>query len=69
MDINSLLPNEGKQLEISNNYGKYLRYPIKTHIVMSGDSLTDIMDKYVKPYLQKDDMIFISEKIVAISQG
>lgn len=69
MDINSLLPNEDKQLEISTGYGNFLRYPIKTHVVMSGDSLTDIMDKYVKAYLQKGDMIFISEKIVAISQG
>jgi F420-0:gamma-glutamyl ligase-like protein len=69
MDINALMPNEGKQLEITNVYGKFLRFPIKTHIVMSGDSLTEIMDKYVMPFIQKGDMIFISEKIVAISQG
>ena len=36
---------------------------------MKGDSLTEIMDKYVKPHLCEGDMIFISEKIVAISQG
>lgn len=69
MDMNSLLPNEGKQLEIATPFGKYQRFPIKTHVIMNGDSLTDLMDKYVKPWLQKDDMIFISEKIVAISQG
>lgn len=69
MDMNSLLPNDGKKLEISTDYGNFLRFPVKTHVVMSGDSLTDMMNKYVKPYIQKGDMIFISEKIVAISQG
>ena len=69
MDMNSLLPNEGKQLEIATPFGTCLRYPVKTHVIMSGDSLKDVMDKYVKPYLQPGDMIFISEKIVAISQG
>ena len=69
MDISQLKPNENKELVIDTPYGKYARYPIKTHVVVAGDSLTDIMDKYVKPYIQQGDMIFISEKIVAISQG
>lgn len=64
-----LQPNEGKNLIISTSQGDYYRYPVKTHVVMKGDSLTDIMDRYVSPYLEQGDMIFISEKIVAISQG
>ena len=63
------MPNEGKELKISTPYGDFLRYPIKTHVVVKGDSLTDIIDKYVRDYLQNGDMIFISEKIIAISQG
>lgn len=63
------IPNEGKNLTIETPYGSFDRYPVKTHVVMSGDSLTDMADKYLKEYLQKDDYIFISEKIVAISQG
>ena len=31
--------------------------------------MADILDRYVRAYLQDGDMIFISEKIVAISQG
>lgn len=69
MDTNTLAPNEGKQLEITCDYGRFLRFPVKTHVVMSGDSLTEILDTYVKDYLQPGDMIFISEKIVAVSQG
>ncbi|HOO26274.1 MAG TPA: coenzyme F420-0:L-glutamate ligase [Clostridiales bacterium] len=64
-----LLPNKGKNLEIETGFGKYLRYPVKTHVVKSGDSLKEIMDSYVKPYLEEGDAVFISEKIVAISQG
>lgn len=69
MDMSTLQPNEGKNLKISTQYGDYLRYPVKTHVVMAGDSLTKIIDDYVKPYLCEGDMIFMSEKIVAISQG
>lgn len=69
MDINALQPNEGKQLTIQTDFGVFARYPVRTHVVMSGNKLEDIMDTYVKPYLQPGDMIFISEKIVAISQG
>lgn len=70
MDMNTLKPNEGKKLTITTkDYGVYDRYPVKTHVVMEGDSLEKIMDDYVMPYVQKGDLIFISEKIVAISQG
>ena len=64
-----LNPNEGKKLEISTEYGDFLRIPIKTKLVVSGDSLTDILDESVMPYLEQGDMVFISEKIIAISQG
>jgi len=62
-------PNEGKNLLIETELGFFARYPVKTHIVMSGDNLFDMMDKYLAPYLEDGDIIFISEKIVAISQG
>ncbi len=64
-----LAPNENKKLEISTPYGDFLRYPVKTHVVMKGDNLKKMMDDYVRPHLLDGDMIFISEKIVAISQG
>ncbi len=62
-------PNGTKNLVISTEWGDYARYPVRTHVVMSGDDLEEMMDKYLIEYLQPDDMIFISEKIVAISQG
>lgn len=62
-------PNEGKQLVITTDYGDYARYPVKTHVIASGEVLEDVLDKYIGEYVQKGDTVIISEKIVAISQG
>lgn len=62
-------PNEGKNLTVITDWGTYARFPIKTHVVMKEDVMNDLLDKYVKDYLEEGDMIFISEKIVAITQG
>jgi F420-0:gamma-glutamyl ligase-like protein len=69
MDIAELKPNESKKIEIEVDGKKIARYPIKTHIIKSGDNIAECVDKYVKPFLQAGDMVFISEKIIAISQG
>ena len=61
--------NEGKNLEIEVNGVKYLRIPVKTHVVMKEDDLFEVVDKYTKDLRQPDDIIFCSEKIVAITQG
>lgn len=62
-------PNYGKNLVIEVDGSKYARFPIKTHIIKEGDDIFDVCKKYAGPYLQKNDLLFISEKIVAISQG
>lgn len=62
--------NEGKELAIEIEGVKWLRIPIRTHVVMRDDNLfTDVVDKYTKDIRQNDDIIFCSEKIVAITQG
>lgn len=58
-----------KTPEINLNNKKYLRIPIKTHIIMKDDILEDVIKKYALEKLEKDDILFISEKIVAITQG
>ena len=62
-------PNEDKTLTINTDWGTFARFTIKTHVIMKEDVMNDIMDKYVMDYLQEGDMIFISEKIIAITQG
>lgn len=68
-DMSALRPNKGKKLIIDTDNGRFARYPVKTHVVKKGDDLKEIMDTYVKPYLTEGDGIFLSEKMVAISQG
>lgn len=62
-------PNAGKKLTIELPDGTYARLPIKTHIVTDKDSINDIVVKYAQPHLIEGDFLFISERIVAISQG
>lgn len=69
VDISALLPNNGKNRTIETEFGNYDRYPIKTHVIKNDDNMTDVVDKYAAKYLKNDDYLFISEKIVAISQG
>lgn len=61
--------NKDKKLEIQVDGSKYLRIPIKTHIIKSGDDLKEVIESNAGELLQEGDYIFISEKIVAISQG
>ncbi|MEK7103155.1 MAG: coenzyme F420-0:L-glutamate ligase [Patescibacteria group bacterium] len=67
--MSTLVPNEGKKLEIDVDGARYARYPIKTHIVTDKDDIVQMAKQYVMPHLQQGDMLFISERIVAISQG
>lgn len=64
-----LKPNEGKSLIIEVGGETYARYPIKTHIITEKDNIVDVCIKYAKPYLKNGDILFVSERIVAISQG
>jgi len=61
--------NPNKKLNITVGGKIYARLPIKTHVFVKGDNLAEAVKKYVSPYWQTGDIIFISEKIVAITQG
>lgn len=69
MDVTTLNPNEGKNIEITTDFGTFARYPIRTHVVMTGEKIPDLMDRYVVGNANPDDYMFISEKVIAICQG
>ena len=58
-----------KQPVIEYNNKKYLRIPVKTHIIMREDNIIDVVKKYTQELLKEEDIVFISEKAVAITQG
>lgn len=62
-------PNASKNLTISVEGKTYARLPIKTHVITSNDSINEVVKRYALPHLQKGDFLFISERVVAISQG
>ncbi|MFT4235280.1 MAG: coenzyme F420-0:L-glutamate ligase [Microbacterium sp.] len=61
--------NEGKALEVTVDGETVKRIPLKTHVVMPGDKLEDLIDQYAKGEVRDGDILFITEKIVAITQG
>lgn len=67
--LTELKSNSGKNLYINFGDKKYARFPIKTSIITATDNIVEVCQKYAVPYLQTDDLLFVSEKIVAISQG
>ena len=58
-----------KHPEISIDDRKFLRIPIKTHVVMKDDNLLEVIKNYASSHLNPEDILFVTEKIVAITQG
>ena len=61
-------PNIYKDICLTVNGTEYMRIPIKTHVIMYGEQLTDVLDKYIRPLLQEGDIVFMAEKAVACTQ-
>lgn len=61
--------NEGKALETSVDGKRYARIPLKTRVVMPDDDLDAVITEYAKDAVQPGDLLFVTEKIVAITQG
>jgi F420-0:gamma-glutamyl ligase-like protein len=64
-----LQPNENKELMIEVDGAQYARLPIKTHVITDKDKIDDVCTRYVSRHFAPGDLLFISERIVAISQG
>lgn len=69
MESRLFKPNKGKTLEINVDAETYLRLPVKTGLITDKDNLADLLKKYVAPYLQPNDIVFVSEKALTVTQG
>lgn len=49
--------------------GRFLRIPVKTHILTSGEDMAQIIQKYALPQAQEGDVVVLSESPLAITQG
>ncbi|WP_110588863.1 coenzyme F420-0:L-glutamate ligase [Microbacterium suaedae] len=61
--------NEGKALEVTVDDATFLRIPLRTRVVMPGDDLEEVVRSYAIDHVESGDILFITEKIVAITQG
>lgn len=65
-----LQPNTGKNVIIEIDNRKFARYPIKTKLITPEDKdISEIIQQYAKLHVQPGDILFVSEKAVAITQG
>ena len=61
--------NAGKALTIRVDGAEYSRIPIRTHVVLPGDELDPFIRQYAAGVVEPGDIFFVTEKIVAITQG
>ena len=64
-----MTPNEGKSLTIEVDGRSFQRIPIRTHVVMPDDDLDAFIQQYAGPSVKPGDTLFVTEKIVGITQG
>lgn len=60
--------NPEKPLLLKVDGKEYYRCPIHTHFIKPGENLSDLMRQYVQPYIEENDVVYISEKIVSLCQ-
>jgi hypothetical protein len=61
--------NAGKALTVTVEGTAFSRIPIRTRVVMPGDDLDAFVREYAADVVQGGDILFVTEKIVAITQG
>ncbi|MDY0909715.1 coenzyme F420-0:L-glutamate ligase [Microbacterium sp. CFBP9034] len=61
--------NAGKALTVSIEGSSYARIPIRTRVVLPGDDLDSFVREYAEEIVRHGDLLFVTEKIVAITQG
>lgn len=65
----SVKPNEGKQLDVEVDEVRYQRIPLRTRLISPEDDIIAEVTAAAKDHLLPGDLLFVTEKIVAITQG
>lgn len=61
--------NPGKNLVVEVDGQLYARIPIRTHLIRPYDNIIQIVTTYIQDLVMETDIVVISEKAVAITQG
>ena len=61
--------NPGKVLELMVEGKNYLRIPVRTELIEASDDIVQVVSEFTKDHVHSGDLIVVSEKVVAITQG
>ncbi|MDO4563280.1 MAG: coenzyme F420-0:L-glutamate ligase [Clostridia bacterium] len=61
--------NEGKSETIEVDGKLYRRFGIRTQVITNKDDICSVAKQYAEPLLEENDVLFISEKMVACTQS
>lgn len=61
--------NPKRSLTIMVAEGRFLRVPVRTHVLTDADDIVECVRRYALPFSRPGDILFISEKAVAVTQG
>lgn len=61
--------NPNRHLDIFVLGKTYRRLPVKTRVLSDTDDIVEVVREYASPRVRTGDVIFISEKAVAVTQG
>ena len=65
-----LTPNPGKNLVITVERRRFERWPVKTKLITPEDKdILPVVEEFTKPHIKPGDILSISEKAVAVTQG
>lgn len=65
----ALEANDGKTLTTEIEGEHFARIPLKTRLIGPEDDITEVVTTYSSDSLRDGDIVFVTEKIVAITQG
>ncbi|TQO21193.1 F420-0:gamma-glutamyl ligase [Rhodoglobus vestalii] len=61
--------NDGKSLTVQVDGVVYERLPIKTRLVVRDDDIVQVVSEYAASVVRDGDILFVTEKIIGITQG
>ncbi len=67
--VPTLAPNRNRKLEITVGGDVYHRLPVRTPLITPESNLARIIEENALPWAEPGDVLFISEKVVAVTQG
>ena len=63
------MANKNRKPLITIDGTDWLRLPVKTHRITENDDIAKVCDEFSRPVRQAGDILFVSEKVCAVTQG